>query len=119
MSLDRINAFPSDRGPGTGEQEGKTLVSALARHAEPAAALMKALSHEGRLLILCHLAEGEKSVGELEGLIGQRQAAVSQQLARLRLEGLVTTRREGKAIFYTLRDRRTVELLACLPKLFQ
>jgi ArsR family transcriptional regulator len=40
-------------------------------------------------------------------------------LARLRLEGLVTTRREGKAIFYTLRDRRTVELLACLPKLFK
>lgn len=119
MSLDRFNAFPSDRAPESGTGEGKTLVSALARHAEPAAALMKALSHEGRLLILCHLAEGEKSVGELEVLIGQRQAAVSQQLARLRLEGLVSTRREGKAIFYTLRDQRTVDLLACLPKLFQ
>jgi DNA-binding transcriptional ArsR family regulator len=118
MSLDRINSFSSDRGPAIGGKDGMSLVSALAHHAEPAAALMKALSHEGRLLILCHLADGEKSVGELETLIGQRQAAVSQQLARLRLEGLVTTRREGKAIFYTLRDRRTIELLACLPKMF-
>jgi DNA-binding transcriptional ArsR family regulator len=118
MSFDRMNSFPSDRGPGTGENDGIPLATALNGHAEAAAALLKALSHEGRLMILCHLAAGEKSVGELEMLIGQRQAAVSQQLARLRLEGLVSTRREGKAIYYTLRDRRTAELLACLPGLF-
>ena len=123
MSLDRIDSSPLVEGhdPSTGKvAEGLavSLVTALADHAEPAAALMKALSHEGRLLILCHLAAGEKSVSELEALIGQRQAAVSQQLARLRLEGLVTTRRAGKAIYYAIRDQRTVGLLACLPKLF-
>ncbi|MGM3168371.1 ArsR/SmtB family transcription factor, partial [Bacillus cereus group sp. BC254] len=89
-----------------------TPVGSLADHAEPAAAFLKALSHEGRLMILCHLAEGEKSVRELEGLIGLRQAAVSQQLARLRLEGLVSTRRKGKAIFYALRDPGVIAVLS-------
>lgn len=125
MSLDRTGneASGEDFPPDTEQAEfaakaSASLIRAMTDHAEPAAALMKALSHEGRLLILCHLAAGEKSVSELESLIGQRQAAVSQQLARLRLEGLVTTRRAGKAIYYAIRDRRTVGLLACLPKLF-
>ena len=69
-------------------------------------------------MILCHLVRGEKSVSELEALIGQRQAAVSQQLARLRLEGLVSTRRDGKAIYYTIRDPRVFALLSSLPPLF-
>ena len=69
-------------------------------------------------MILCHLAEGEKSVTELEGLLGQRQAAVSQQLARLRMEGLVRTRREGKAIIYALDDPRVITLLRGLPGTF-
>jgi DNA-binding transcriptional ArsR family regulator len=125
MSLDRMASDASAEGfaPDAAQPEGAAiapaaLVSAMADHAEPAAALMKALSHEGRLLILCHLAAGEKSVSELETLIGQRQAAVSQQLARLRLEGLVTTRRAGKAIYYAIRDQRTIGLLSCLPRLF-
>lgn len=101
-----------------GALAGGALVGALADHAEPAAAFLKALSHEGRLMILCHLSEGEKSVTELEGLIGQRQAAVSQQLARLRLEGLVSTRREGKAIYYSVRDPRVIAVLSSLPGLF-
>ncbi|HLQ18500.1 MAG TPA: metalloregulator ArsR/SmtB family transcription factor [Tabrizicola sp.] len=90
----------------------------MAEHAQPASAFLKALSHEGRLMILCHLAGGEKSVTELEELLGQRQAAVSQQLARLRLEGLVSTRREGKAIFYAIQDVRVLELLRLLPAMF-
>jgi ArsR family transcriptional regulator len=57
-------------------------------------------------------------VTELEELLGQRQAAVSQQLARLRLEGLVSTRRDGKAIFYTIQDTRVMELLRLLPGMF-
>jgi DNA-binding transcriptional ArsR family regulator len=120
MSLDRFSSEPAgfDYVHGSPDAGGGTLVTALADHAEPAAALLKALSHEGRLMILCHLAGGEKSVTELEGLIGQRQAAVSQQLARLRLEGLVATRREGKAIFYSVRDARVVALLSSLPRLF-
>lgn len=79
-----------------------------------AADFLKALSHEGRLMILCHLAGGEKSVTELEHLLAARQAAVSQQLSRLRLEGLVTPRRDGKTIYYSLADdrsRRIIELL--------
>jgi ArsR family transcriptional regulator len=89
----------------------------MADRADRAAGVMKALGHEGRLMILCHLAGGEKSVTELEGLLGQRQAAVSQQLARLRLEGLVSTRREGKAIHYAILDQRVLALLRALPHL--
>jgi ArsR family transcriptional regulator len=69
-------------------------------------------------LILCHLAGGERSVTELEQLLSQRQAAVSQQLARLRLEGLVETRREGKTIYYRLADTRTREMLDILYDMF-
>lgn len=87
------------------------------RHAE-AAAFLKAASHEGRLLILCHLLAGERSVTELERLLGQRQAAVSQQLARLRLEGLVRTRRDGKAIFYAIHDARVPQLVQLLGGMF-
>ena len=68
----------------------------LVNKATNASAFLKAISHEGRLMILCHLVSGEKSVTELEDLISARQAAVSQQLSRLRLEGLVIPRRDGK-----------------------
>jgi ArsR family transcriptional regulator len=86
----------------------------MRERAEAAAAFLKALSHEGRLMILCHLTEGEKSVTELETLLESRQAAVSQQLARLRQDGLVTARRDGKTIWYSIADpkaRRTVAML--------
>lgn len=86
--------------------------------AEAAAAFLKALAHEGRLMILCFLSSGEKSVTELENLLGSRQAAVSQQLARLRLEGLVTCRREGKAIFYALGDERAARTVALMYEMF-
>ncbi len=86
--------------------------------AHTAAEFLKAISHEGRLMILCHLATGEKSVTELEDLLSARQAAVSQQLSRLRLEGLVTPRREGKAIYYRLTDRRAIQMLEVVYDLF-
>mgnify|MGYP005988583219 CR=1 FL=1 len=79
---------------------------------------LKAISHEGRLMILCHLATGEKSVTELEELLSARQAAVSQQLGRLRLEGLVTPRREGKTIYYSLSDERSRRVLGLVYELF-
>lgn len=90
----------------------------MAEQAAEAAAFLKALAHEGRLLILCHLGQGEKSVTELENLLGSRQAAVSQQLARLRLEGLVTCRREGKAIYYALGDPRVQRTIGVLYEMF-
>ena len=69
-------------------------------------------------MILCHLGAGEKSVGELEALLSIRQAAVSQMLARLREEGLVSTRREGKTIFYSLSDPNTEQVIDLLYSLF-
>lgn len=83
-----------------------------------ASAFLKAISHEGRLMILCHLVTGEKSVTELEELLSARQAAVSQQLARLRLEGLVKPRREGKAIYYSLADDRPKRVLEVIYDMF-
>jgi ArsR family transcriptional regulator len=79
---------------------------------------LKAVSHEGRLMILCHLVSGEKSVTELEELLSARQAAVSQQLSRLRLEGLVIPRRDGKAIYYRLADDRPKRMLELVYDLF-
>lgn len=90
----------------------------MASNAMNAANFLKAISHEGRLMILCHLASGEKSVTELEDLLSARQAAVSQQLSRLRLEGLVVPRREGKAIYYSLADDRPKQIMEVVYDLF-
>ncbi len=90
----------------------------MSARAAEAAAFLKALSHRGRLMILCHLSQGEKSVGELERLLGARQAAVSQQLARLREEGMVTTRREGKTIYYSVADGRIARTVSLMYDLF-
>ncbi|AXQ95835.1 metalloregulator ArsR/SmtB family transcription factor [Cereibacter azotoformans] len=90
----------------------------LVASAEDAAGFLKALGHEGRLTILCHLSSGPKSVMELETLLSSRQAAVSQQLARLRLEGLVSARREGQAIFYSILDPKVERMVRLLAELF-
>jgi DNA-binding transcriptional ArsR family regulator len=90
----------------------------MMRNAMRASNFLKAISHEGRLMILCHLASGEKSVTELEDLLSARQAAVSQQLSRLRLEGLVTPRRDGKTIFYSLTDDRPRQIIEVVYDLF-
>ena len=86
--------------------------------AKSATDFMKALAHEGRLMILCHLVTGEKSVTELEQLLSSRQAAVSQQLARLRLEGLVNSRRDGKTIYYSLGDRKAAQMIELVYDMF-
>jgi len=83
-----------------------------------AASFLKAMAHEGRLMILCHLVKGEKSVTKLENLLSSRQAAVSQQLARLRLEGIVDYRRDGKAIYYTIKDPKVFRLINLLYEEF-
>ena len=87
-------------------------------HASEASALLKTLGHEGRLMLLCHLVSGEKSVTELEELISSRQASVSQQLARLRMEGLVKTRRDGKSVYYSLTDTRPAQILDVVYEMF-
>ncbi len=87
-------------------------------NAETASDFLKAISHEGRLMILCALANGEKSVAEIETMLSSRQAAVSQQLSRLRLEGLVTARRDGKQIYYRLTDDRARLIIERVYELF-
>ncbi len=90
----------------------------MASNAVRAANFLKAISHEGRLMILCYLASGEKSVTDLEELLSARQAAVSQQLSRLRMEGLVNPRREGKVIYYSLTDKRSTQIMEVVYDLF-
>lgn len=69
-------------------------------------------------MILCHLVEGERTVSELETRLGSRQAAVSQQLARLRQEGIVKTRRDGKAIHYSIAEPKALQTVELMYKLF-
>ena len=86
--------------------------------ARDATAFLKALANENRLLVLCHLTEGEKSVTELEQLIGIRQPTLSQQLARLRSEDLVKTRREAKTVYYSLANDDVMLVIQVLHKMF-
>jgi len=90
----------------------------LLANAHAASEFLKALSHEARLVILCMLTEGEKSVSEIERILNLRQPAVSQQLARLRADGLVETRREGKNIYYSLARSDVREVIEALHKAF-
>ena len=90
----------------------------MGAHSQAAAAFMKALSHEGRLMILFHLSDGERSVSELERKLSSRQAAVSQQLARLRADGLVASRRNGKAIIYRINDERVGQMISLVYDMF-
>jgi DNA-binding transcriptional ArsR family regulator len=100
------------------ENQGLDLTR-MAAQATKTAALFKALGHDGRLAILCHLVSGPKSVSELEALLSSKQSVVSQHLARLRLEGLVSVRREGKMMHYSILDPKVQDLLGLLDDLFQ
>ena len=90
----------------------------LLTNARQASEFLKALSHEVRLLILCFLIDGEKSVSEIERLLKLRQPAVSQQLARLRADGLVETRRNGKNIYYSLSRSDVRDVIEALHEAF-
>jgi DNA-binding transcriptional ArsR family regulator len=91
---------------------------AMADSAKAASDLLRALAHEARLMILCMLVEGEKSVSELEAFLEMRQPTVSQQLARLRADRLVKTRRDGKTIYYSLASEEARKVIAVLYDLY-
>lgn len=93
-------------------------VKEVERNIEVAVNLLKALSNERRLLIICALYKGEKSVGELEEIVGLSQSALSQHLARLRRDGLVNTRRNAQTIYYSMNDRATEAVLKCLYDIY-
>ena len=86
--------------------------------ANEAAELLKMMGNEKRLMILCQLGSGEKSVGELEGLIGLKQSALSQHLAKLRAERLVSTRRVSQTVFYALASDEVTTLINTLYGLY-
>ncbi|NKB49473.1 MAG: metalloregulator ArsR/SmtB family transcription factor [Alphaproteobacteria bacterium] len=93
-------------------------IHALKEKSEQASRLLKSLANDRRLLILCHLSETEKSVGELERLVGLSQSALSQHLARLRRDKLVQTRRDAQTIYYSVASAEAGAVLQTLYKLY-
>ena len=93
-------------------------LAAMERAAGAAAGLMRALANEHRLMILCQLADRERGVGELVGAVGLSQSAVSQHLARLRAEGIVVTRRDAQAIFYSLASEEVRRVIRTLYAIY-
>lgn len=91
---------------------------ALRDSAANACALLKTMANEDRLLILCQLSQGERNVGEIEQLTGIQQPTLSQQLTKLRDEGLVSTRREGKYIYYSIASDAVIQIMHLLYALF-
>ncbi len=91
---------------------------AMRLHAADASRVLKALANEKRLLLLCQLVEGECSVGELNARVDLSQSALSQHLAVLRDEGLVTTRREAQTIYYALAEGPAQQILATLHRIY-
>jgi len=93
-------------------------IGKLQDNATKASTLLKTMANEWRLLILCHLAEKERSVSELERLIGLNQSALSQHLAVLRRENLVKTRREAQSIYYSLASEEAAQIMGTLYNLY-
>lgn len=93
-------------------------ISLFEASAGRAAALLRLLANEKRLMILCQLADGEMSVGELQPRVGLSQSALSQHLALLRGEGAVATRRDGQTIHYHIADDKVLRVIGTLAELF-
>ena len=100
------------------ELEGDFDLELMTQAADKASALMKTLGHKGRLMVLCQLASGEKSVGDLSESLGIPQSPLSQHLSRMRQEGLVSTRREAQTIFYSLKAEDARKVIECLYGLY-
>jgi DNA-binding transcriptional ArsR family regulator len=90
----------------------------MAQSADRASRLMKTLGHRDRLMILCHLADGEKSVGQIADLLEISQSPLSQHLSRMRKEELVDTRREAQTIYYSLKSGEASKIVEVLYELF-
>lgn len=93
-------------------------VENLVDNINDASNMLKAMANARRLMVLCMLHDGEKSVGELERLVGLSQSALSQHLARLRRDGIVRTRREAQTIYYSIDRQSAQPLINCLQELF-
>jgi ArsR family transcriptional regulator len=93
-------------------------ISQFEASATQAAQLLRALANERRLMILCQLADGERSVGDIQPLVGLSQSALSQHLKVLRDEGIVATRREAQTVWYRISDPAAVKVVATLAEIF-
>jgi DNA-binding transcriptional ArsR family regulator len=93
-------------------------IELLQSRAGAAEALLKALANRWRLMILCELHMGERSVTQLQNVVGLGQSALSQHLARLREDGLVATRREAQTIFYSLASPEVMRIIGLLHELY-
>ncbi|MBU6489971.1 MAG: winged helix-turn-helix domain-containing protein [Burkholderiales bacterium] len=93
-------------------------LAGLRKAASQCSAMLKAMSHEDRLLLLCQLTEGEFNVGELEERVGLRQPSLSQHLGVLRAEGLIAARRNGKYMYYSLASEEVVSIMETLAMLY-
>ena len=90
----------------------------MASAAQKASELMKTLGHKDRLMVLCHLSSGEKSVGELAGLLDIPQSPLSQHLARMRKENLVITRRDAQTIYYSIASKDAARIVGLMHELY-
>ena len=93
-------------------------IEELRSRAGEAASFLKSIANDRRLIILCELVNGERSVGELERIVGLSQSALSQHLARLRDAGLVRARRESQSIHYSLADSSVGEVIGALQGVY-
>ena len=121
--IDMTTTAPSKDRPAASRDrprpaEGVVPLAEMAENARTASRFLKALSNRTRLLLLCLLSEGEQTVSELEAALGLRQPAISQQLARLRAEGLIAGRRDGKSVHYRLSSEAARQVMLLLYELF-
>jgi len=105
-------------GAGSAMSDAALDLDEMKANAARASRLLKAIGNERRLLILCYLTQGERSVGELERLVGLSQSALSQHLSRLRADNLVATRRQAQTIFYSLAGEEVPVIMRALHDLF-
>lgn len=118
MGFDSWQQKQIGKESGEMQQNGEIDLQQMAESADRASRLMKTLGHKDRLLILCQLAEGEKSVGQIADLLEISQSPLSQHLSRLRKEGLVETRREAQTIYYSLQSGEASRIVELLYELF-
>ena len=113
-------SLPVDQeGSSNGVLDASSIeLEAMEQSAAAAVEFLRCLANPHRLMILCHLTRGEYSVGSLERELGIRQAHLSQQLARLRQEGIVKTRRDSRTIYYSIGNQAATEVLTLLYRLF-
>lgn len=120
IELSELEKAPQSGGPtvNCGTPERAVHAEQMLENAQHTTEFLKSLAHAARLVILCRLAQGPATVTQLEEMLNMRQASVSQQLARLRREGLVEPTRDGRTIYYSLADERARKVVGLLYELF-